>query len=103
MGNHVVAKTKFWRYMREYHKIKKSIGQVFGVRELKERHPGTIKNFGIHLKFQSRKDQVNTSKEVRDTHLARAVSRRFGGWSPPISIPSVFPISSVFPNSSVFS
>eukprot|EP01065_Artemidia_motanka_P025961 TRINITY_DN308_c0_g1_i2.p2 TRINITY_DN308_c0_g1~~TRINITY_DN308_c0_g1_i2.p2 ORF type:complete len:178 (+),score=54.00 TRINITY_DN308_c0_g1_i2:64-597(+) len=77
--NHVVAKTKFWRYMREYHKIKKTGGRTFCVRELTEKHPGTIKNYCIHLKYASRTDPVNTTKEIRDTHLARAVSRVFNG------------------------
>eukprot|EP01062_Namystynia_karyoxenos_P017775 TRINITY_DN1657_c0_g2_i3.p3 TRINITY_DN1657_c0_g2~~TRINITY_DN1657_c0_g2_i3.p3 ORF type:complete len:184 (+),score=80.91 TRINITY_DN1657_c0_g2_i3:87-638(+) len=77
--NHVVAKTKFWRYMREYQKTKKTHGRVYGVRELHEKRPGTVKNFGVHLKYYSRTGPVNTSKEIRDTHLARAVSRIYNG------------------------
>eukprot|EP00756_Hemistasia_phaeocysticola_P033483 Hpha_TRINITY_DN16467_c3_g1::TRINITY_DN16467_c3_g1_i2::g.160839::m.160839/K02882/RP-L18Ae, RPL18A; large subunit ribosomal protein L18Ae len=77
--NHVVAKSRFWRYMREYHKCKKAAGRLFSVRELKEKHPGSIKNYGISLKYHSNSGPVNTSKEIRDTHLARAVSRVFNG------------------------
>ncbi|KAJ9440381.1 60S ribosomal protein L18a-1, partial [Diplonema papillatum] len=75
--NHVVAKTKFWKFMREYHKVKRANGEVFGVRELKEKHPNSIKNFAVQLRWYSRTGPVNTSKEMRDTHLSRAVSRIF--------------------------
>eukprot|EP01064_Diplonema_japonicum_P037757 TRINITY_DN895_c0_g2_i2.p2 TRINITY_DN895_c0_g2~~TRINITY_DN895_c0_g2_i2.p2 ORF type:complete len:184 (+),score=52.03 TRINITY_DN895_c0_g2_i2:124-675(+) len=75
--NHVVAKTKFWKFMREYHKVKRANGEVFGVRELKEKRPGVIKNFGVQLRWYSRTGPVNTSKEIRDTHLSRGVSRIF--------------------------
>eukprot|EP01064_Diplonema_japonicum_P037756 TRINITY_DN895_c0_g2_i1.p1 TRINITY_DN895_c0_g2~~TRINITY_DN895_c0_g2_i1.p1 ORF type:complete len:184 (+),score=40.26 TRINITY_DN895_c0_g2_i1:117-668(+) len=75
--NHVVAKSKFWKFMREYHKVKKSVGEVFGVREIKEKRPNVIKNFGVQLRWYSRTGPVNTSKEIRDTHLSRAVSRIF--------------------------
>eukprot|EP00754_Rhynchopus_humris_P008844 Rhum_TRINITY_DN13847_c2_g1::Rhum_TRINITY_DN13847_c2_g1_i1::g.65466::m.65466/K02882/RP-L18Ae, RPL18A; large subunit ribosomal protein L18Ae len=75
--NYVVAKTKFWKFMREYHKVKKANGEVFGVRELKEKRPNSIKNFQVQLRWYSRQGPVNTAKEFRDTHLARAVSRIF--------------------------
>eukprot|EP01060_Flectonema_neradi_P022024 TRINITY_DN301_c0_g1_i2.p1 TRINITY_DN301_c0_g1~~TRINITY_DN301_c0_g1_i2.p1 ORF type:complete len:184 (+),score=42.60 TRINITY_DN301_c0_g1_i2:55-606(+) len=75
--NYVVAKTKFWKFMREYHKVKRANGEVFGVREIKEKRPGVIKNFGVQLRWYSRTGPVNTSKEMRDTHLSRAVSRIF--------------------------
>jgi len=75
--NHVVAKTKFWKFMREYQRVKRANGEVFGVRELKEKRPGTIKNFAVQLRWYSRTGPVNTSKEIRDTHLARGVSRIF--------------------------
>ena len=75
--NYVVAKTKFWKFMREYHKVKKANGEVFGVRELKEKRPNSIKNFQVQLRWYSRQGPVNTAKEFRDTHLSRAVSRIF--------------------------
>eukprot|EP01063_Lacrimia_lanifica_P030435 TRINITY_DN483_c0_g1_i2.p1 TRINITY_DN483_c0_g1~~TRINITY_DN483_c0_g1_i2.p1 ORF type:complete len:184 (+),score=90.60 TRINITY_DN483_c0_g1_i2:55-606(+) len=77
--NHVVAKTKFWKFMREYQRVKRANGEVFGVRELKEKRPGVIKNFAVQLRWYSRTGPVNTSKEIRDTHLARGVSRIFNG------------------------
>ncbi|KAJ9462361.1 60S ribosomal protein L18a-2 [Diplonema papillatum] len=77
--NHVVAKTKFWKFMREYHKVKRANGEVFGVRELKEKRPNVIKNFCVQFRWYSRTGPVNTSKEIRDTHLSRGVSRIFNG------------------------
>ncbi|KAJ9451691.1 60S ribosomal protein L18a-2 [Diplonema papillatum] len=77
--NHVAAKTKFWKFMRECHKVKRANGELFGVRELKERAPNTVKNFCVHLRWFSRTGPVNTSKEIRDTHLSRGVSRIFNG------------------------
>eukprot|EP01061_Rhynchopus_euleeides_P036228 TRINITY_DN6109_c0_g1_i1.p2 TRINITY_DN6109_c0_g1~~TRINITY_DN6109_c0_g1_i1.p2 ORF type:complete len:210 (+),score=85.55 TRINITY_DN6109_c0_g1_i1:76-630(+) len=75
--NYVVAKTKFWKFMREYHKVKRANGEVFGVRELKEKRPNVVKNMAVQLRWYSRTGPVNSSKEFRDTHLARGVSRIF--------------------------
>eukprot|EP01061_Rhynchopus_euleeides_P036230 TRINITY_DN6109_c0_g1_i3.p1 TRINITY_DN6109_c0_g1~~TRINITY_DN6109_c0_g1_i3.p1 ORF type:complete len:185 (+),score=74.06 TRINITY_DN6109_c0_g1_i3:84-638(+) len=77
--NYVVAKTKFWKFMREYHKVKRANGEVFGVREIKEKRPGVVKNYDVQLRWYARTGPVNSSAELRDTHLARAVSRIFNG------------------------
>merc|ERR1711991_902443 len=64
MGNYVVAKTKFWKFMREYQK---------------EKRANVVKNFDIQMRWYARTGPVNSSCELRDTHLARAVSRVFNG------------------------
>lgn len=73
--NPVLAKSKFWYHMKRQHKVRKVQGEVVSVQEIYEKHPGTIKNYGIVLRYLSRTETINMYKEYRDTTLAGAVSQ----------------------------
>uniref|UniRef100_A0A7S0T4C8 60S ribosomal protein L18a n=1 Tax=Erythrolobus madagascarensis TaxID=708628 RepID=A0A7S0T4C8_9RHOD len=75
--NTVVAKSRFWFYLRQLRKVKKANGEILAVEEVFEKDPGTIKNFGVWLRYKSRSDTVNMYKEFRDTHMTRAVEQMY--------------------------
>ena len=48
----VVAKSRFWYFLRQLRKFKKTTGEIVSVEEIKERKPLKIKNFGIWLRYE---------------------------------------------------
>ena len=50
----IVAKSRFWYFLRQLRKFKKTTGEIVSVEEIKERKPMQIKNFGIWLRYDSR-------------------------------------------------
>ena len=46
----VVAKSRFWYFLRQLRKFKKTTGEIVSVEEIKEKKPLKIKNFGIWLR-----------------------------------------------------
>ena len=50
----IVAKSRFWYFLRQLRKFKKTTGEIVSVEEVKERKPLQIKNFGIWLRYDSR-------------------------------------------------
>merc|ERR1711881_742950 len=50
----IVAKSRFWYFLRQLRKFKKTTGEIVSVEEIRERKPLKIKNFGIWLKYDSR-------------------------------------------------
>ena len=53
----IVAKSRFWYFLRQLRKFKKTTGEIVSVEEIKERKPLQIKNFGIWLRYDSRLDR----------------------------------------------
>ena len=60
--------------------MKKANGQILSVSEIFQRHPTTIKNFGIWVRFQSRTGYHNMYKEYRDVTLNGAVEQVGTRW-----------------------
>lgn len=46
----VVAKSRFWYFLRQLRKFKKTTGEIVSVEEIREKKPLKIKNFGIWLR-----------------------------------------------------
>ncbi len=46
----VVAKSRFWYFLRQLRKFKKTTGEIVSVEEVTERKPLKVKNFGIWLR-----------------------------------------------------
>jgi large subunit ribosomal protein L18Ae len=46
----IVAKSRFWYFLRQLRKFKKTTGEIVSVEEIRERKPLKIKNFGIWLR-----------------------------------------------------
>merc|ERR1712212_90436 len=73
--NHVVAKSRFWYFLRQQSKIKKASGEIVQCKEVLEKHPLKVKNFGIWLRYDSRSGTHNMYREYRDLTAAGAVTQ----------------------------
>ena len=50
----IVAKSRFWYFLRLLRKFKKTTGEIVSVEEIREKKPLKIKNFGVWLRYDSR-------------------------------------------------
>jgi len=71
--NEVVAKSRFWYFLRQLKKVKKANGEIIGVTTIHERKPLKVKNFGIWIRYDSRSGTHNMYKEFRELSRADAV------------------------------
>merc|ERR1711939_623914 len=71
--NEVVAKSRFWYYLRKLRKVKKAAGELVAVNLISEKKPLKVKNFGIWLRYDSRSGTHNMYKEFREPSRADAV------------------------------
>jgi len=71
--NAVVAKSRFWYFLRQLKKVKKANGEIIGINVIHERKPLKVKNFGIWIRYDSRSGTHNMYKEFRDLTRADAV------------------------------
>ena len=72
-SNHVQAKSRFWYFLKKFSKVKKASGEVVACNEIYEKHPWTVKNFGIWLRYDSRSGTHNMYKEYRELSRVDAV------------------------------
>uniref|UniRef100_A0A6U5E9Q0 60S ribosomal protein L18a n=1 Tax=Corethron hystrix TaxID=216773 RepID=A0A6U5E9Q0_9STRA len=75
--NVVIAKSKFWYFMHQFRKMKKTTGEILDVVQLQEKNSRIIKNYGIWLRYQSRSGTHNMYREFRDLTLTGAVSQLY--------------------------
>merc|ERR1711941_5568 len=71
----IVAKSRFWYFLRQLRKFKKTTGEIVSVEEIKERKPKQIKNFGIWLRYDSRSGTHNMYREYRDLTVGGAITQ----------------------------
>ena len=77
----VLAKSKFWYFMKKVCKAKKTGGEMLAINEIYEKNPNAVKNYGIWLRYRSRTDQHNMYKEYRDLTINGAVSQMYAEMS----------------------
>lgn len=75
--NEVVAKSRFWYFLHQMHKMKKTTGEILDINELVERNSRIIKNYAIWLKYDSRSGTHNMYREYRDLTLTGAVDQLY--------------------------
>mmetsp|Transcript_40830 Transcript_40830/g.46397 ORF Transcript_40830/g.46397 Transcript_40830/m.46397 type:complete len:184 (-) Transcript_40830:53-604(-) len=75
--NAVIAKSKFWYYMHQFRKMKKTTGEILDCVEIREKDVGFVKNYGIWLRYSSRSGTHNMYREFRDVKLTGAVSQLY--------------------------
>lgn len=75
--NTVVAKSRFWYFLRKLKRVKKANGEIIAVNEIHESDISTVKNFGVWLRYKSRSDTVNMVKEFRDVTMTGAVEQMY--------------------------
>lgn len=71
--NEVVAKSRFWYFLKKLRKVKKSAGEIVSLNELLEKKPLKVKNFGIWIRYDSRSGTHNMYKEYRELSRTAAV------------------------------
>merc|ERR1711957_136433 len=75
--NNVLAKSRFWYFMKRLNKAKRSGGELLAVNEIFEKSPMKVKNYAIWLRYQSRTNTHNMYKEYRDITLNGAVGQMY--------------------------
>lgn len=73
--NAVIARSKFWYFMKKINKAKRSGGEILRQTELFEKNPTKVSNYGIWLRYESRTDTHNMYKEYRDTTINGAIGQ----------------------------
>merc|ERR1712018_187853 len=71
----VVAKSKFWYFISQLKRMKKSQGEIVSCQQIYEKKPLQIKNFGIWLRYDSRSGTHNMYREYRDLTVGAAVTQ----------------------------
>ncbi|XP_050307874.1 60S ribosomal protein L18a-like [Anthonomus grandis grandis] len=71
----IVAKSRFWYFLGQLKKFKKSTGEIISMKLLLEPYPTKIKNFGIWLRYDSRSGTHNMYREYRDLSISGAVTQ----------------------------
>mmetsp|Transcript_1253 Transcript_1253/g.1833 ORF Transcript_1253/g.1833 Transcript_1253/m.1833 type:complete len:184 (+) Transcript_1253:215-766(+) len=75
--NPVIAKSKFWYYLHQFRKMKKTTGEILDCVELVEKNSRIVKNYGIWIRYDSRSGTHNMYREYRDLTLTGAVSQLY--------------------------
>merc|ERR1719507_425367 len=75
--NTVAAKSRFWYFVSFYKKVNKTAGEIVEIKEVNEKHPGCVKNFGIWIRYDSRSTTENMYREYRDVSLPLAVTQMY--------------------------
>merc|ERR1712156_1397283 len=71
----IVAKSRFWYFLRQLRKFKKTTGEIVSVEEIREKKPLKIKNFGVCLRYDSRSGTHNMYREYRDLPVSSAITQ----------------------------
>eukprot|EP00043_Microstomoeca_roanoka_P026524 m.11922 g.11922 ORF g.11922 m.11922 type:complete len:178 (-) comp6688_c0_seq1:117-650(-) len=75
--NEVVAKSRFWYFLSQLKKMKRSTGQILRITRIFEKRKGVVRNYGIWLRYDSRSGTHNMYREYRDVSLAAAVTAMY--------------------------
>ncbi|KAI6369980.1 60S ribosomal protein L20A, variant 2 [Pyricularia grisea] len=75
--NEVVAKSRYWYFLRGLKKVKKATGEIVAVNKIHEKHPLKVKNFGIWIRYNSRSGTHNMYKEYRELSRTAAVEAMY--------------------------
>ena len=77
--NHVVAKSRFWYFVSQLKKMKKSSGEIVYCGQVFKKSPLRVKNFGIWLHYDSCSGTHNMYQEYWDLTTAGAVTQCYRG------------------------
>ena len=75
--NAVLAKSKFWYFLKKQRRIKKANGEILSVSEIFEKNPTAVRNYGLVVRYRSRTGIHNMYKEYRDVSVCGAVSQMY--------------------------
>ena len=63
-ANEVVAKSRYFYFLRKLKKIKHANGEIVSINQVHEKRPLKIKNFGIWLRYNSRSGPITCTKST---------------------------------------
>jgi large subunit ribosomal protein L18Ae len=63
--------------MKRQNKIRSTHGEIVSLSEIFERKTNSIKNYGIVMKYETRRGMINMYKEYRSNSLCNAVAMLF--------------------------
>ena len=75
--NDVLAKSKFWYFLKIQKRVKKANGEILFVSEIFEKSTNAVKNYGIVVRYRSNTGIHNMYKEYRDVSVTGAVSQMY--------------------------
>ena len=75
--NEVLARSRYWYYMHQYRKMKKTTGEILDVNEIREKNPRIVKNYYVMLRYNSRSGTHNMYREYRDLTLTGAIDQLY--------------------------
>ncbi|RWS28288.1 60S ribosomal protein L18a-like isoform X1 [Leptotrombidium deliense] len=74
--DHVVAKSRFWYFLKRLKKVKKTVGEIVQIKQVAEKNPNAkVKNYGVWLRYNSRTGTHNMYREYRDMSTSDAVTQ----------------------------
>ncbi|KAK6047295.1 ribosomal L18ae protein [Cooperia oncophora] len=66
-SNHVIAKSRFWYFVSMLRRVKKANGEILSCKQIfPNKEAGSVKNYGVWLKYDSRTGHHNMYREYRD-------------------------------------
>jgi large subunit ribosomal protein L18Ae len=71
----VSAKSRFWYFLKQLKKVKKSVGEILQCSEIHDKSPQTVKNYGLWIRYNSRSGTHNMYREYRDVTVCGAVTQ----------------------------
>uniref|UniRef100_A0AC35UIB8 60S ribosomal protein L18a n=1 Tax=Rhabditophanes sp. KR3021 TaxID=114890 RepID=A0AC35UIB8_9BILA len=74
-SNSIVAKSRFWYFTSMLRRIKKTHGEIIQCEEIPLKKTGSVRNYGIFLRYDSRTGHHNMYREYRDVSLPGAVTQ----------------------------
>jgi len=72
--NKVVARSRFWYFMKRLCRVKKANGQIISISQIFDKSPTQVKNYGIWFRYESRTGTHNAYKEFREMTLTAAIN-----------------------------
>jgi len=75
--NEVLAKSKFWFFMKRINKAKKSVGEILMCEKISAGSGNCVKNYAVWLRYDSRTATHNVYKEYRDVTRNGAISQMY--------------------------
>ncbi|TMW65372.1 hypothetical protein Poli38472_008014 [Pythium oligandrum] len=76
-ANEVLAKSRFWYFLHQMKKMKKTTGEILDINEITEKNNRVVNNYGIWIRYNSRSGTHNMYKEYRDVTLCSAVEQLY--------------------------
>merc|ERR1712094_91762 len=75
--NEANAKSRFWYFIRRVVKMKKAHGEILQIREIFEKHPSKVSNYGVWIRYDSRSNTTNMYKEYRALTVNDAIGQMY--------------------------